>query len=151
MLKKVVTYLTNLWYDVNENSDLKGGILKMQGATMKYFYEQVVGAEDENKSSKVNVFVLYYYYRKIKKAVKQIDCSNYIEKNKNICNGKAVIKGTRIQPIVIMRYMFNPAENVDESQAKILSDYPSIKSDAIMPAVVYYIKTTSFRKFLKDI
>ncbi len=57
-----------------------------------------------------------------------------IEINPKVCNGRPVIKGTRIPISVILEQI---AE--DESWEKILSGYPELKKEDIQ-AVLYYAR-----------
>jgi len=57
---------------------------------------------------------------------------NRIEINPRVCNGKAIIKGTRIPVSVILDQIA-----CGESWADILKGYPELKKDDIRAALLY--------------
>ena len=61
-----------------------------------------------------------------------MDVYNRIEIIPNVCNGKPVIKGTRIPVTLILDQV---AEG--ESWDQILSDYPELQRDDIQAALLY--------------
>lgn len=130
----------------------------MQRTTIKNFYEQVSGSENQKEFKlgscfgKVSNWVgAYYYYYQLKKLAKNQDFSNVIKKHKDICNGKEVIKGTRIRPITILYYiMSDSTKTIDVKMKDLKKDYPSLKEQDIKVAILYYIKKTSFRNFCKE-
>ena len=62
----------------------------------------------------------------------QMDWTDRISSNTDVCHGKPCIRGTRIMVSVILD---NLADNVDE--ATILANYPSLKQDDIRAAIGY--------------
>ncbi|MCM1053688.1 MAG: DUF433 domain-containing protein [Ruminococcus sp.] len=159
MLKKnsrpkiVMDYFNKLCYYLLETESLIGGN-NMQEATIKSFYEQLNDCADKNSSIIDRIhsfFESYYYYNKLKRAAKEKNCQEFIIKNKDICNGKPVIFGTRIEPIIVMRIMFLNTSSIEERIEEIKKEYPSLDENLILMAILYYIKSTSFIKFLKQI
>lgn len=80
----------------------------------------------------------------------------YIVKDKNIRNGKAVIKGTRITPqelLLITQESFNTKpKNTEEFIGYIKEQYPSIDSaEKIVAGLSYSIRKYSMIKFLRRI
>ncbi len=86
----------------------------------------------------------------IKKMCKKMNFSNTIEKNSNIMEGKAVIKGTRITTETIVHCVLNI--NAEQSDEKIIAEvkkqYPGITEVQIVMALIYYIKETKYSKIL---
>lgn len=73
------------------------------------------------------------------------------ERNKDILNGKTVIKGTRITPETIVSYVINKAKkNIDNEDIfeQLLNDYPSITKEDISASFIYAIAKMSYFKVL---
>ena len=78
--------------------------------------------------------------------------SCFIEKNSDICNGEAVIKGTRIKPITIYNYWISNRDkykNMDLYFEDVKQAYPALDDDKILYAWLYCIRKMSVRKILK--
>ena len=58
----------------------------------------------ETKKGLLNNIKFYCKFIGLQQKLKKLDYNNIIEKNENILNGKAVIKGTRITPKVVLDY-----------------------------------------------
>ena len=92
-------------------------------------------------------------WHELKSKSKNFDYSKYIEKNRDICNGKPIIKGTRIEPITIWNYFMSIEKtdniNMDVIMKKIKEDYPALDDDKILVSFLYCIKTNSFKQLLR--
>lgn len=149
----MIEYLDNLWYSINRIEQVKGGIFNMYETTMKSFYEQVSG-DKSNHEPKFSLWLkklsdyisAWHFYKELKKETKKKDFSLYIIQNKEICNGKPIIKDTRIQPVTVVRCMKKSKEK--NFIQFIKEEYPTLKEDEILIAILYYINKTSFKKFL---
>ena len=88
----------------------------------------------------------------LKKYRKKINYNNFIEKNPNICDGEAVIKGTRIKPITIYNYWISNRDkfkNLDFYFEDVKKAYPALDDDKILYAWLYCIQKMSLKQFLK--
>lgn len=88
-------------------------------------------------------------YIRLKQATKKMNYNKYIEENTGKCNNKAVIKGTRIEPITIWNfYVTNCSKDssIDDAIKKIEREYPALNEVMIMKSIFYSIKTNSFYK-----
>ena len=61
-----------------------------------------------------------------------IDWKDRISIDPKVCHGKPCIKGTRIMVSIILDYL-----TAGESQAEILAQYPTLKSDDLRAALAY--------------
>lgn len=98
----------------------------------------------------INNLNAYYYYHLLKKAAKKLNYDDIIEIDKDICGGKAVIKGTRISTETIFNYVISNEHinlDVDDLLANIKKDYPILTEETIMYALLHSIKSTPMRKF----
>ncbi len=145
MIKNIVEYLLNMWYPISR----KGEDIKMPETVIRNFYEQVSGKAEVKTPlvsllfEKISIFFAsYYYYHKIKNIAKKQDYRPFITKDKNICNGKNIIIGTRIEPITILRYSMKNGSSIKN----IKENYPSLNNETIKMALLFAIKTTPFRK-----
>jgi len=139
--KKNIEYYINLCYSYSVSEGLSKEVNGMPSATiMKNIYNEVVD-ESQEKESKLNMFIknMYYGY-KIKKIAKKQDYSKYLEVDADICDGKVVVKGTRISPQTVMSSFIYYSKRVDDSDKlikKIISDYPALDEDKIVYSVLY--------------
>ncbi len=99
-----------------------------------------------------NLYTLISFYN-LKRKLKKQDYSEYIEKNDNILGGKAVIKGTRIEPKVLYDYLIlciKKSETTEEYIKRIKKEYPALKDDhVIMSSLLYYVSCTPIRKLVR--
>lgn len=93
----------------------------------------------------------------IKKGIKRLNYKNIIEQNKDILDGKPVIKGTRITPKVIYEYfMANCDDNektLNDFVELIKKEYPSLKNkseETILKSLLYYIANESIINIIKN-
>lgn len=130
----------------------------MQGAIIENIYERTnnfstqTGATNNWIDKAILSFQTRRLFHFLKKKAKKIDYSNYIEKNNDICNGEAVIKGTRIKPITIYNYWFSNKKkykNFDLYFEDIKKAYPALDDEKTLYAWLYCIKNMSLNKFLK--
>ena len=119
-------------------------MIKMQDALMKGIYDKVTN--DYNvKPSKVNKLLdgieLYLQMRKLRRLAKSFNYTEYIEKNKEICNGEAVIVGTRIKPITIFWFVMNNygkfSEDITELMNYVKKEYPALDDKKILFSLLY--------------
>lgn len=82
----------------------------------------------------------------LRKELKKLDYKNIIEIDKDILNGKPVIKGTRISPRTIYEHFSNNCKekefNIDKFIEFIKKEYPSLKRKSektIMKSLLYYV------------
>lgn len=142
------------WYNFGE----KGGFDIMYAATMvgsfidsepetKKFKSEIEDIREE----KLSIFTIIKFKNIMKKLWKNTNLKSRIEKNKNILNGKAVIKGTRVTPEAVFDYFFQTTKekNNEESFYKqIKADFPSLSNEDLLAALVYaIIKSNLFKKF----
>ena len=115
----------------------------MPEMVMKEFYKTIDDSIEIKKDKSITYFsklINYFYYLQLKHLSKKIDYSKYFEKNKNICDGKLVIKGTRIQPITIMNFLKsnnNYYKNVEQFLQDIKNSYPTLNEEQIIISILY--------------
>lgn len=66
--------------------------------------------------------------------------------NENICNGKPVIKGTRITVQTILEYL-----SAGDSASEILKEYPSLKPDDIKACLMFASKLMDNKYSVKEL
>ena len=144
MAKKILEYFTNPCYSIYRIGNSKWEMIKMQDALMRGIYDKVTN--DYNvKPSKVNKFLdgieLYLQMRKLRRLAKSFNYTGYIEKNKEICNGEAVIAGTRIKPITIFCFVMNNYERFNEDITELMNyvkkEYPALDDKKILFSLLY--------------
>ena len=117
----------------------------VQEAMMENIFEKVKKKDSliEKKKSYSLIEKLYYNYQ-LKKIAKKIDYNNYLEKNKEICGGRAVLKNTRIRPENILFYIENNIQNYpndfDSLIAKVKEEYPALDEEKVLVSLLYCIK-----------
>lgn len=151
-LKKMVEYLDKLCYYLINSKGLDNEVIAMPEGIIKGIYNEASNYEDGSKKEKeIGLLDGLYYYYKFKKIAKKVDWSIYIEKNKNICNGAPVIKGTRIRPETIYYYFWKSCHNGESSERigiKLKENYPSLNERTILMSLLYVIKKKGIRAFL---
>lgn len=145
MLKKVLEYVNDLCYDISRKFKIKEGDI-MQGALMESVYDRTAKDYNENvNSNKLIDKVIDYlqhklYCRKRKQLIKLLG-SRYLEKNKNVCNGKIVIKGTRVQPCNVFSLLEEEDySNLDKFIEKATKNYPTLNEEQIVFSLLYCLK-----------
>ena len=130
----------------------------MQGAIIENIYQRTsnyqIRSNNLNKirDKVITNLIAHYLFNSLKKIAKKTDYRDFIEKNPNVCNGEAVIKGTRIMPITIYNYLIsNKAkyENLDLYFEDIKKAYPALDDKKTLYALLYCIRGMSFRQFFK--
>lgn len=150
-LKKMVEYLDKLCYYLINSKGLGNEVIAMPEGIIKGIYNEASNYDGSKKEKEIGLLDGLYYYYKIKKIAKKIDWSIYIEKNKNICNGDPVIKGTRIRPETIYYYFWKSCHNGESSEKigiKLKENYPSLTEETILMSLLYVIKKKGIRAFL---
>ena len=110
--------------------------------------------EEKIQKKKNNTFlnhiILFVECMMLKNRIKKLNYKNVIEQNKEILDGKPVIKGTRITPKVIyehfMAYCGNDEKNLDDFVELIKKEYPSLKNkkeETILKSLLYYVANES--------
>ncbi len=112
---------------------------------MKEFYKTFDNSFEIKKDKSITYFsklINYFYYLQLKHLSKKMDYSKYFERNKNICDGKLVIRGTRIQPITIMNFLKSNYydKNIEQSLQDIKNNYPTLNEEQILISILYTIK-----------
>lgn len=82
---------------------------------------------------------------------KNLKIYKHFEKNKDILNGKIVIKGTRITPETINNYIIKKiSQKIETAEIfeQLLLDYPSITKDDINASLIYSVAKMSYIKIL---
>lgn len=94
--------------------------------------------KEKYKTPKIDEILIFLKFKaKAKKA--REETKKYIEKNKTIRNGKAIVKGTRITTKEILLFL-NECENFEETLEYICNQYPSIESkEQVLYALLYEI------------
>ena len=89
------------------------------------------------------------FYR-LKNMAKKIDFSSYIEKNKDICGGNAVVKNTRITTATVYNMIIKQMKYNNDLKYcinEVKKEYPALKDDKqILMSVIYHIGYTSKRQ-----
>ena len=149
MIKKILEYFTNPCYSISRIWYAKREMIKMQDAlTMKGIYEGIYSkamSDCNIKPSKLNYIldsvILRLKLKELKRLSRKLDYTKYIEKNKEICNGEAVIIGTMIRPITIFWCVMNNIDkhpgNVDELLNFVKSEYPALDDKKILISLLY--------------
>ncbi len=109
--------------------------------------------ELNKKSGLTSKLQLILFVKRIKSLYrdKNLKLYEHFEKNKEILNGKTVIKGTRITPETINNYIIKRVGQEMESEQifeQILIDYPSITKDDINASLIYGVAKMSYIKIL---
>lgn len=116
--------------------------------------------EEKIQKKKNNTFlnhiILFIECMMLKNRIKKLNYKNVIEQNKEILDGKPVIKGTRITPKVIyehfMVYCGNDEKNLDDFVELIKKEYPSLKNkkeETILKSLLYYVANESTINIIK--
>ncbi len=135
--------------------EIKGGIIKMNEAVMydlmEYGYSNCVSKKKENIfSKKINKFIAMLSFYRLKNMAKKIDFSSYIEKNKDICGGNAVVKNTRITTATVYNMIIKQMKYNNDLKYcinEVKKEYPALKDDKqILMSVIYHIGYTSKRQ-----
>lgn len=105
------------------------------------------------KSGFISKLQMLLFVKKVKSIYrdKTLKLYEHFEKNKEILNGRTVIKGTRITPETINNYIIKQVDQKIESEKifeQLLVDYPSITKDDISASVVYSVAKMSYIKIL---
>ena len=136
----------------------RGEIGSMQGAIIENIYQRTnnyqIKSNNLNKirDKVITNLIARYLFNSLKKIAKKTDYRDFIEKNPNTCNGKAVIKGTRITPITVYNYWVSNQEkyeNLDLYFEDIKKAYPALDDKKTLYALLYCIRRMSFRRFFK--
>ena len=141
-IQKIVEYFQNLCYYNGYKSFKKMEVIDMPDVVIKGIYNEMCNFEEYTKN-KMSLFDTVYYYFKLKKIAKGIDWILYISKDKSVCNGEAVIKGTRIKPETILNYFFKLSDaqtDVNKIITNIKKSYPTISEKQIALSVLYMIR-----------
>ncbi len=109
--------------------------------------------EEKHETPRLNAFIDFVKLKNIANEQKEL-INEYIVKDKNIRNGKPVIKGTRITPqelLLITQESFNAKpKNAEEFIKYIKEQYPSIDSvEKIVAGLSYSIRKCSIIRFLR--
>ncbi len=113
---------------------------------------------NKSKEKKDNKIVLFFQKLKslvyIKQMLRKYDFSDTFESNKDVLNGKLVIKNTRITPEIVFNHLLMNINKYDDKTQnefiqKLLVDFPSITADQYIASILYYIKKTGYIKLLK--
>lgn len=115
--------------------------------------------EEKNKKNEQMSFIYavkeFLNFLKTKRSLKKLDYRNVIDKNKEIMNGKPVIKGTRIPAKTIYELFLIKCNGkkftVDDFICDIKKEYPSLKNkneSTILKAMLYYVANKSVFNFL---
>lgn len=107
----------------------------------------------EKKKSLLAKFEMLLFMKNIKQIYRDKKFKLYekFENRKEVLSGKTVIKGTRIEPKVIVNYilkMSNIDAPVEEILNQLLNDYPSITKEDAIASLIYEIAHTSYFKIL---
>ena len=101
--------------------------------------------------NKYTLFDRIYYYFKVKRIATKIDWPLYMNKNKIICNGDVVIKGTRIKPETIYNYFFKLSKkekDINKIVITINKSYPTINEKDIYLSIIYTVKKKGIKFIL---
>ncbi|MBR0426666.1 MAG: DUF433 domain-containing protein [Clostridia bacterium] len=113
---------------------------------IKYFME----AEEIKPNYQTPKIDKIFNFLKVKSISKQAksEINNYIEKNNDVRNGKAVIKGTRITTKEVLLIMSECPEEKDIFEY-ICEQYPSIESkEQVIYAIMYEINKINTINFI---
>lgn len=144
--KKKIEYLKNLCYYLVGRLE----VLNMPETLIKGIYDEASNY-DNIDSSKIGFIDSVYYYRKLRKIIKNINLSKYLEKSKDKCNGKVVLIGTRIRPETVYYYYLNYCSEdstLEEAIEKIKKAYPTLNEQLILMALLYTIKSKGIKVLL---
>lgn len=109
---------------------------------------------EKNKKSNLLTKLQMLIFVKSMKSIyynKNLKLHERFENNKEILNGKTVIKGTRITPETINTYITKKTnKNISREEIfkQLLLDYPSITKDDIIASLVYCFAKMSYIKIL---
>lgn len=145
--QKIVEYFQNLCYYNGYKSLKKMEVIDMPDVVIKGIYNEMCNFEVSQKS-KTSFFDLLYYYFKLKKIAKKVDWSLYISEDKKICNGDAVIKGTRIKPETILNYYLKLCKTQTDANERIIfikKAYPTLGEKEISLSILYMVKKKGIR------
>lgn len=149
MAKKILEYFTNPCYPISRIRYDKQEMIKMQDALMmKGIYEGIYNkamSDCNIKPSKLNnildSIILRLKLKELKRLSRKFDYTKYIEKNKEICNGEAVIVGTRIRPITVFWCIMNNIDkypgDMDELMNFVKNEYPALDDEKILISLLY--------------
>jgi len=141
----------------------RGDLFMMPGIVMQNAFDYgnyyVTKEKQEKKETKNGLFSNIKFYCKfiaLQQRLKKLDYRNIIEKNTDILNGKAVIKGTRIMPKVVLDYFVEDCKDktYEEEQfvEKIKKEYPSLKNknnQTIIKILLYAVAYESITNLIK--
>lgn len=110
-------------------------------------------AESKRETPKLNALIDFIKLKCMANEQKEL-IDEYIIKDKNIRNGKPVIKGTRITPqellLITQESFYTKPKNAEEFIGYIKEQYPSIDStEKIVAGLSYAIKKYSIIRFLR--
>ena len=117
--------------------------------------------EEKIQKKKNNTFfshlILFIECIILKSRIKKLNYKNIIEKNKEILDGKPVIKGTRITPKIIYEHFIANCEDdekdLDDFVELIRKEYPSLKNkkeETILKSLLYYIANEPITNIIKN-
>lgn len=115
--------------------------------------------EESTKTKFVDKIEAIIMVKKFKKLLKNKNSKvySYLDNNKEILNGKTVIKGTRITPETITNYVYflmsgnnnnNKITSPSKVVEKVLTEYPSLTEEDIKAAMIYDVANTSYISIL---
>ena len=136
-----------------------GDLIMMPELVMELGHD-FIKKEEKIQKKKSNTFlnrvILFIECIILKNRIKKLDYKNIINKNKEILNGKPVIKGTRITPKVIYEYFIancgDDEKNLDNFVELIKKEYPSLKNkneETILKSLLYYIANEPIINIIK--
>lgn len=117
--------------------------------------------EEKIQKKKNNTFfshlILFIECIILKSRIKKLNYKNIIEKNKEILDGKPVIKGTRITPKIIYEHFIANCEDdekdLDDFVELIRKEYPSLKNkkeETILKSLLYYIANEPITNIIRN-
>lgn len=126
----------------------KGGLYNMTETVINNLTEYGYSycAPKKNKKHEiglVNKFMLFLSFYRLKKIAKKIDYSDVIEKRKDFCGGKAVLKGTRITVEALYNVLTKKMKennNLEYCIKELKKEYPAlVEEKQILMSIIYYI------------
>ena len=142
------------------NRNCKRGEVTMMPELVMKIGNDFLKKEEKNKKEEQISFIygvrVFFAFLETKRQLKKLDYRNIIEKNKDIMNGKAVIKGTRVSAKAIYEQFVIKCEknnfNAKDFAKEIKNEYPSLKNKSestIIKGMLYYVAHKSIFNFFK--
>lgn len=132
----------------------KGGLYNMTETVIKNLTEYgntycTPKKDKKNTIGLIRRFQIVLAFYRLKRVAKKIDFSDVIEKRKDFCGGKAVLKGTRITVEAVYNVLLKKSKENDDFDyciEELKKEYPALIEDKqIFMSLIYYIGHASIR------